>query len=960
MREEIVDRIWGKGVFIDSENAINTAVRKLRRALDDDAKMPRLIITVPSRGYRFDAALDAANEPLQVRRPRSSLVGRDREIAELHAALAEAVSGHGSLFLISGQAGIGKTRLARELEAIAQAEGMEVLAGHCSEHDEAIPYLPFVEILESLVERASGKDHLHTMLGEEGPELARLLPKVRRILPDLPPALDLPPPEARHHLFNSFCDFVARISREQAALLIVEDLQWADDSTLSLLGHLARRLGGLPLMVAATYRDAELDVRAALARTLEEFHRGRLATEIRPAALHRDEVEQMLRSLSGQTPPPAVVEAVYQETGGNPFFVEELFRHLEEENRLYNEAGVFRTELRISEAEAPRSVRLVVGRRLARLAECTQKMLATAATVGRVFKLELVEAAGQEDAESMLESAEEAEKAGLIRTHAEDSRAFEFSHELAQQAVLSGLSAARRQQLHLQVAEAIERLYYDRLEDHLSDLAHHYGQSLNPGKALEYLGRAADRAEVAYAYGEVVALLKLALELLSRTDARRPRLLGRLGIALIWSLNPEEALKIAGEAGDSIAAVEGEQAAADYFAEATKAMALAGFMRSSMALASHGLRYAGDRRDETWVTLTNMDLIREEADDPNYPGIPIDSPRRREFHQVLRRTKVGPLALSGSQAMQFLSRKEVLERASDDPLALGYWAGEYRRAVSLWEAKAARCEREGQIAEAVASWAQAARFHTALGDFAAARAAYQRGRETGSRLTGLSVQVWLMGTARAEMWQALDENWEKIVAAAESAIQTAIRDQRPEITWQLAAFRGAAAFAHAHLGNVHQAIDQLKHLVMAVERAAGWAPGYTEMTCDAASVLWLLERTEFIEVFERNIREKVVAPDFRFPLHDGRLSLAHLCALQGRYDEAVEWFAKSRAVLEEQGARPLRAIADLDEALMYIRRRAAGDKGHARALLDAAIDQFRSIGMTGWLRRAQGLASRVT
>ena len=114
--------------------------------------------------------------------------------------------------------------------------------------------------------------------------------------------------------------------------------------------------------------------------------------------------------------------------------------------------------------------------------------------------------------------------------------------------------------------------------------------------------------------------------------------------------------------------------------------------------------------------------------------------------------------------------------------------------------------------------------------------------------------------------------------------------------------------------------------------------------------------TDHIEVIERSIRDKVVAPDLRYPMRDGKLSLARLCALQGRYDEALEWFNKSRVVLEEQAARPLRAIADFDEALMYARRAALGDAERARPLLAAAIRQFESIGMTGWLRRARALA----
>src|SRR3984893_1604735 len=196
-REEIIERIWGKGVFIDGESSINAAVRKIRRALNDDRETPRFVVTVPSRGYRFEALLRAASgTTTQSRLLQGAFIGRNIEMAELRVGLADAAAGLGRLFLISGQPGIGKTRTARELAATAEASGMRVLAGQCSEHDEAVPYLPFVEILEGCVERASGPDVLRTLLGEEGPELARLLPKLNRILPDLSPPLQFPPHKA--------------------------------------------------------------------------------------------------------------------------------------------------------------------------------------------------------------------------------------------------------------------------------------------------------------------------------------------------------------------------------------------------------------------------------------------------------------------------------------------------------------------------------------------------------------------------------------------------------------------------------------------------------------------------------------------------------------------------------------------------------------------------------------------
>ncbi len=125
--------------------------------------------------------------------------------------------------------------------------------------------------------------------------------------------------------------------------------------------------------------------------------------------------------------------------------------------------------------------------------------------------------------------------------------------------------------------------------------------------------------------------------------------------------------------------------------------------------------------------------------------------------------------------------------------------------------------------------------------------------------------------------------------------------------------------------------------------------------CTAVEALWLLRRTDHTEALERSIREKVLPPDFRYITVDPRLSLAHICALTGRYDEASEWFAAARAVLDEEGWRPLRAIVDHDEALMYIRRAQDGDTARARPLLEAALAQFRDIGMTGWQRHAEEL-----
>jgi tetratricopeptide (TPR) repeat protein len=169
---------------------------------------------------------------------------------------------------------------------------------------------------------------------------------------------------------------------------------------------------------------------------------------------------------------------------------------------------------------------------------------------------------------------------------------------------------------------------------------------------------------------------------------------------------------------------------------------------------------------------------------------------------------------------------------------------------------------------------------------------------------------------------------------------------------------GAVAFAQA--GNQDAALAVLRRAMPAIERAPIGEVNLPCYTCNSAWVLWILQRTDHIASIEKSLHEKIITPDHRFILQDGRLALARICALSGRYDEAGEWFEKARTILEEDGQRPLRAIVDYDEALMYARRNTEGDRERALPLLDAAMQQFAEIGMTGWTRQAEELRGTIT
>jgi hypothetical protein len=185
----------------------------------------------------------------------------------------------------------------------------------------------------------------------------------------------------------------------------------------------------------------------------------------------------------------------------------------------------------------------------------------------------------------------------------------------------------------------------------------------------------------------------------------------------------------------------------------------------------------------------------------------------------------------------------------------------------------------------------------------------------------------------------------------EAMLQTGAAENR----WATATLQATAALGAALFGRTNDALRWLAAALPAIERAPGSAPAYTQVLGSLATTLEELGRTDHIEILERNLREKWLQPDFRYEMCDARYSLAMLRGLQGRVEEAAEWFAKARVVLEEQGAAAMRALTDFYEARMYLRRDATEDRERAAALLRAALQQFRPLGMTGWARRSEAL-----
>jgi tetratricopeptide (TPR) repeat protein len=430
---------------------------------------------------------------------------------------------------MSGPPGIGKTRTAREAGEEARSRGFVLLVGNCYDRENAVPFVPFVELFEAALARTASQGVMREMLGRQASEMQRLLPQLRRLFPDLLQPPELPPPEARRLLFNAIVELLARETAITPLLLLLEDLHWADEGTLSLLVHLGRAISRMPAMIIVTHRDDQIDLRPPLTKAVDELIRLRVVEQIRLPGLPQEAVAQMIEALSGRQPSSRLVEQIYSNTEGNPLFVEELVRHMAQSPSTTEQLEQIPNSL-------PPNLRVVIRRRLGLVSNETRTMLEPAAVIGRSFTFGLLERATGSHPDKLIDCVEEAEKAGLISSKLEypDAR-FTFGHELMRRVVIEELSAARCQRLHLNIAEAIALLYPNALEDHADDLAHHFwnaGRAADPEKTLRFLQLAGEKDVRSSAIEEAVHHFRNALELLRSLPQTHDNMLKELSLQL--------------------------------------------------------------------------------------------------------------------------------------------------------------------------------------------------------------------------------------------------------------------------------------------------------------------------------------------------------------------------------------------------------------------------------------------
>jgi DNA-binding CsgD family transcriptional regulator/tetratricopeptide (TPR) repeat protein len=453
------------------------------------------------------------------------LIGREAEIDQLHVLLRESMARHGRSALVSGEAGVGKTAVLRHFVQEARAEGARVLWGECAEIDARRPFAPFMDIA-----RAANRV---AMLPVAAPDAATA-------------GVD------RYRLHSAFTTLLGDLARERPLVMVIEDLHWADEASLELFPHLARRLRDVPLLLVGTYRSDELHRRHPLRPVLAELSRTRVAEDIALPRLSEDNVADFLREAMRLGRPPTVEfrQAMFETCEGNPLFMEEVLRALVERGDFEYRDGSWRRTKGVAEIAIPDTLRDAVLERFRTLPADAQNVLLQAAVIGQRFEFGFLLSVTSSNEPVLINALRAALDAQLLLEIIADEGDvnYAFRHALTRESILLELLVPERRRMHATVGEAIEALGSEDAAAHAEELAYHFDEAGDDVRAFRYHDLAAGEAYRLFAFARAARHLERAVELAGDDEPMRGELHLRLADASNLAAAPRRALRAAEEA----------------------------------------------------------------------------------------------------------------------------------------------------------------------------------------------------------------------------------------------------------------------------------------------------------------------------------------------------------------------------------------------------------------------------
>jgi predicted ATPase len=440
------------------------------------------------------------------------LIARDAELSRIISIFNSVTTGPGRVVLLDGEPGIGKTRLAREVLACAQRMDALTFVGRCFEQHEATPFFPFMELLGSAFDAAPAD--VQSGARQRWPELVHLIPKIAQ---DEPEKLTVEYTQLR--LFRATSSFISEQAEAKPLVMLLDDLHWADSTSLSLVLFLARFVDNAHVLILGTYRDTEIGRRQPLEGMLGELVRERLVDEVHLRRLSADGTSALVGArLGAASAPDDLISFVHSRAQGNPFFTEELLAALVEQGALSGNDR--RLVKRLGDLEMPRSVRSLIGERISRLPLQSQELLRLASLLGEEFELDVLLAVSEMIEDQVLDALDAALEARIIEHPPGNHERFAFAHALIQQTLSEELPIHRRRRLHMRIGEALAHSLSD--QSATAALARQFLLGGDTHRGIEYAILAGDDAAARYAHAEAAHHYRVALDLLLEQPGDSP------------------------------------------------------------------------------------------------------------------------------------------------------------------------------------------------------------------------------------------------------------------------------------------------------------------------------------------------------------------------------------------------------------------------------------------------------
>ena len=913
---------------------------------------------------------DRVPSPRPVAAKEVPLVDRTGEMNVLKEAVYRAVHGEGGLVFIHGEAGIGKTRLVRELGAYARSRGVQVLYGRCPalfRMNGVPPYILWKEVIKDYLETCT-PEQLYRVIGYYPAEVAKLVPEIRQRLATIPQSFAISPEHEQNRLFEAVSQFITNISREAPLLVVLDDLQWTDPSSLLLLHYLARGVQKTPLLLLGAYRSTDIDAKHPLSPVLSELNRERLPQSVSLKRMSVNDISEMIRQILEQDDVPTeFCKLVYEKTRGNPFFAEEVIKSLKEEEVVYREENKWKIR-EISRIEFPETVKSVLKTRLARLDEECQSVLTLASFVGNDFTLEAMCALTGIEENKLLELLDRMLKTGLIKEReVRGEGVCSFADILVRDVVYDEVSLLKRKKLHGVVGRALEKVYAKKIEEHFGELASHFLESGDKEKALDYFLKAGEKAQKVYANNEAASYFQSTLALLEEREGElreKGRVLEGLG----------DVKRLVGEYDASM----------KYWNDALVLWKRLGEGETTARL---HLKMA----NVSWLNMGDTEKAREHHEvafkilETKPESVELAS-LYEDMAGMVAMGATGDLAVAlswGEKAVELAKRLNAHEVMARSYMWLGEissWLGERKKAQEYFERALKIALDNGYMETAVWAYDDLAIWISAE-ENERRQEYYEKGFELAKKV-GTVDWIALIGLHLAHRSAGMGEMSKAVSMAEESASLNRKVGNMVQLTWSL----GWLGIFYETLGETDKAtqcfneavsiskgLDDFQAKATALV-ALGWfyykggkyaeakelmEKGYeTEEKHGVKAIQssqWIIRN--YVELGEIEKAKSLIDSLQEFALEEkNKMLTAYSHALRGtmlraqkRWEESIEQFEKSVQEFDALGARRWNMYDFVDFVLseyarVYLERNQEGDREKARNLFNQALEIFQKIG----------------